>query len=583
MNQSVIVPKWQKKWAEAKLFDTSDKSKKPKFYNLEMFPYPSASGLHMGHVRNYSIGDTIARYKRMRGFNVLYPMGFDAFGLPAENAAIKNKTHPRLYTEKAITSLTNSMKRLGLSYDWNKTLATCYPEYYRWNQLFFLRFLEKGLAYRKTAPINWCPSCKTVLANEQVTDNRCWRCESTVEIKDLEQWFFRITKYAEELLDGVDSLNWPDRIKTMQRNWIGKSVGTQIDWMVKDSNTKLTVFTTRPDTVFGVSCLVIAPEHPIVQELVKGKPIAKEVDRFVNNVLLQEKFSRASESKEKEGMFIECYAVHPFTGKDVPVYIANFVLMDYGTGIIMAVPAHDTRDYDFAKKYSLPIVQVIKPAKEQKLPFVDEGTLIDSGEFTGVASETARASITKSLTQKKIGRATTNYKIRDWLLSRQRYWGTPIPIVYCAKCGIVPVPEKDLPILLPEKAEFTGQGDPLANTPEFVNTHCPKCKGPAKRETDTMDTFVDSAWYYLRYTSPKELKQPFDKDAVKYWMPVNQYIGGAEHAVSHLLFARFFCKALRDLGFIDIDEPFQSLVNQGMVCKDGAKMSKSPGHVVAQE
>lgn len=583
MDQRIIVPKWQKKWAEAKLFESSDKSNKPKFYNLEMFPYPSAYGLHMGHVRNYSIGDTIARYKRMRGFNVLYPMGFDAFGLPAENAAIKNKTHPRVYTEKAIDALTSSMKRLGLSYDWNRTLATCYPEYYKWNQLFFLKFMEKGLTYRKNAPINWCPSCKTVLANEQVVDNKCWRCESTVEIKDLEQWFFRITKYAEELLDSVDSLNWPERIKTMQRNWIGKSSGTQIDWKVKDTPTTLTVFTTRPDTIFGVSCLVIAPEHPIVAELVKGKPIEKEVQRFVNNVVLQEKFTRAAEDKEKEGMFLDCYAIHPFTGKEIPIYIANFVLMDYGTGVIMAVPAHDTRDYAFAKKYNLPITQVIKSAKDHKLPFVDDGVLIDSGEFTGVESTKAQESITKSLEQKKIGRATTNYKIRDWLLSRQRYWGTPIPVVYCAKCGIVPVPEKELPILLPEKAEFTGQGNPLANNPDFVNTHCPKCKGAAKRETDTMDTFVDSSWYYLRYISPKDLNKPFDKDAVKYWMPVNQYIGGAEHAVSHLLFARFFCKALRDLGFIDIDEPFQSLFNQGVVHKDGKRMSKSQGNVVSQE
>ncbi len=580
MDQREIVPKWQKKWADKKVFDSDESSKKPKFYNLEMFPYPSGSGLHMGHVRNYTIGDTVARYKRMRGFNVLYPMGFDAFGLPAENAAIKTKTHPREYTENAIASLTASLKRLGVSYDWSKTLATCNPDYYKWNQLFFIKFFEKGLAYRKKAPINWCNSCGTVLANEQVVDGRCWRCDNKVEIKDLEQWFFKITEYADELLESLPSLHWPERIITMQQNWIGKSTGTLIDWSVKGSDKKLQVFTTRPDTIFGVSCIVLAPEHPIVHTLVHGTKHEAEVRAFASKVVLEEKFSRSDANKEKEGVFIGQYAIHPFTKKEVPIYVANFVLMDYGTGMVMCVPGHDERDFAFATKYKLPITCVITGGD---LPYTSEGELVNSGAFTGVHSEKARVDITKTLEKQKIGKATTNYKMRDWLVSRQRYWGTPIPIVHCAKCGLVPVPESELPVKLPEHVAFTGQGNPLANTASFVDTKCPKCKSPAKRETDTMDTFVDSSWYYLRYTSPGEKTRPFDPKKVSYWMPVDQYIGGAEHAILHLLYARFFCKALRDLGFVTIDEPFPALFNQGMVNKDGQKMSKSKGNVVSQE
>jgi leucyl-tRNA synthetase len=589
MDQRQIVPKWQARWAEKKIFKARDKSKKPKFYNLEMFPYPSAYGLHMGHVRNYSIGDTIARYKRMQGFNVLYPMGFDAFGLPAENAAIKSKIHPKEYTDKAIASLTGSLKRLGLGYDWDRTLATCHPEYYRWNQYFFLKFLEKGLAYKKKAPINWCPSCNTVLANEQVVDGKCWRCENKVEVRDLEQWFFKITQYAEELLKELDQLNWPERIKAMQKNWIGKSTGTLIEFSIKDSDKKLPVFTTRPDTLFGVTFVVIAPEHPIVHELTHGTQYEQQVKEFTNKVVLEEKFSRTAEDKEKEGLFIGRYVLHPFTGKEIPIYTANFVLMDYGTGAVMAVPAHDQRDFEFAKKYNLPITAVIT-SKNQKIDgeklttaYVDEGVLVNSGEFNSLPNQQAKHEITQALEKKGAGKATTNYKLRDWLISRQRYWGTPIPIIYCPACGMVPVPEKDLPVKLPEKAEFTGQGNPLTNTKSFVNTKCPKCKGKAKRETDTMDTFVDSSWYYLRYCSNKEKKQAFNTDKAQYWMPVDQYIGGAEHAVMHLLYARFFTKVLRDLGLLKFSEPFKALFNQGMVLKNGEKMSKSAGNIVSQE
>lgn len=589
MDQRHIVPKWQARWAEKAIFKARDKSKKPKFYNLEMFPYPSAYGLHMGHVRNYSIGDTIARYKRMQGYNVLYPMGFDAFGLPAENAAIKEKSHPKVYTEKAIASLTGSLKRLGLSYDWDRTVVTCTPEYYRWNQYFFLKFFEKGLAYRKKAPINWCPSCNTVLANEQVVEGKCWRCESKVEVRDLEQWFFRITQYADELLKDIETLNWPERIKAMQRNWIGRSTGTLIEFAIKDSEKKLPVFTTRPDTLFGVTFVVIAPEHPIVHELVHGTQYEQSVKEFTNKVVIEEKFSRAAEDKEKEGMFIGRYVIHPLTGKEVPIYIANFVLMDYGTGAVMAVPAHDQRDFEFAKKYNIPITVVITP-KDKKLrsedltqAYVEDGVLINSAEFNGMPNRQAIHEITVALEKKNAGKATVNYKLRDWLISRQRYWGTPIPIIYCPQCGIVPVPENKLPVKLPQVAQFTGQGNPLANTPSFVNTKCPKCNRKAKRETDTMDTFVDSSWYYLRYCSNKEKKQAFHPDKVSYWMPVDQYIGGAEHAVMHLLYARFFTKVLRDLGMVKFSEPFKNLFNQGIVHKGGERMTKSKGNIVSQE
>lgn len=584
MDQKVIASKWQAKWQDAGIFKTKDKSKKPKFYNLEMFPYPSAYGLHMGHLRNYSIGDTIARYKRMRGFNVLYPMGFDAFGLPAENAAIKNSIHPKEYTENAIKSLVSSMKRMGLSYDWDRTLATCYPEYYKWNQWMFLKFYEKGLAYKKKAPINWCPSCNTVLANEQVVDGKCWRCESQVTLKDLEQWFFKITQYADELLNDAEKLNWPERIKLMQKNWIGKSEGTEVLFPLDASDKKLAVFTTRIDTIFSVTFIVIAPEHPLAMELVKGTEKEKEVKEFIRKVALSEKFDRTADNKEKEGLFLGKYAINPATKDKIPIWIANFVLMDYGTGIVMA-NAHDSRDYAFAKKYSIPLKIVLKAkdGKETSQPIEDYGVLINSAQFNGLISEHAIPKIQAWLSEQGLGKKTVQYKLRDWLISRQRYWGTPIPIVYCDTCGMVPVPEKKLPVMLPEQAAFTGKGNPLANTPEFLNTKCLVCKKPARRETDTMDTFVDSSWYYLRYISPKNKKGAFDPEKVKYWMPVDQYIGGAEHAVMHLLYARFFTKVLRDLGMLNFGEPFTALFNQGMVCKDGAKMSKSQGNIVSQE
>jgi leucyl-tRNA synthetase len=584
MDFKEIYTKWQDKWNEAKLFEVDETSEKPKFYTLEMFPYPSGHGLHMGHLRNYFIGDTVARYKKMSGFNVMHPMGFDAFGLPAENAAIKNKIHPREYTESAIASITGSFERMGLSYDWRRTLATCYPDYYKWNQLFFIKFYEKGLAYRKKSPINWCPGCQTVLANEQVENGKCWRCDSNVEIKELEQWFFKITDYADELLKDIDGLGWPERIKSMQRNWIGRSTGTLINFKVKDSDLTIPVFTTRPDTLMGCTYMVMAPEHPLVAELVRGTDKQNEVHDFASKVAIQEKFSRASDDQEKEGVDLGLKAIHPLTGEEIPIWAANFVLMDYGTGAVMSVPAHDTRDYAFAQKYNLEIKQVID-LKEggAQLPFTESGVLVNSSEFDGLGSEEAKNKITQALENKEAGKATTNYKIRDWLVSRQRYWGTPIPIIYCDKCGIVPEKEENLPVVLPEDVEFTGEGNPLAESEIFANVKCPKCDGPAKRETDTMDTFVDSSWYYLRYCSPKEENAPFNIDQVKYWMPVDQYIGGAEHAVLHLLYARFFTKVLRDLGYLNFDEPFLNLFNQGMVLKDGNKMSKSKGNVVSQE
>lgn len=582
MDYKQLPSKWQQRWAEQNAFKTDDNSDKPKFYNLEMFPYPSAYGLHMGHVRNYCIGDAIARFKRMQGYNVLYPMGFDAFGLPAENAAIKRGIHPKEYTQSAITSIKDSLKRIGLSYDWSKEVITCTPEYYRWNQYLFLKFYEKGLAYKKTAPINWCPGCNTVLANEQVENGKCWRCDSTVEIKDLEQWFLKITDYADELLEDVDKLNWPERIKAMQRNWIGKSTGTLIDFEIKDFDKTLPVFTTRPDTLFGATFIVLAPEHPLVHELSKGTKYDEDVHKLVNKVLLEEKFSRTAEDKEKEGMFIGKYAIHPFTGDELPIYIANFVLMDYGTGAIMAVPAHDERDHHFAKKYHLPITQVIT-GDDGELPYTGDGVLIDSDQFTGFANKDAMIKITEALEQKGIGKATTNYKLRDWLISRQRYWGTPIPIIYCDDCGAVPVPEDQLPVELPTDVTFTGKGNPLLTSKTFVNADCPACGKPGKRETDTMDTFFDSSWYFLRYCSPDYTDGPFDKAQVNHWLPVDQYIGGAEHAVLHLLYARFFTKVLRDLKHLTFDEPFANLFNQGMVLKDGHKMSKSKGNIVSQE
>jgi len=582
-----IEKKWQKNWEEEKNFVISEQAGKEKFYLLEMFPYPSGE-LHMGHMRNYTIGDTMARFLRMKGLNVLYPMGYDALGLPAENAAIEKKIHPSSWTNKCIEKMKKQQKKMGLSYDWERLVITADPEYYRWNQWIFLKFYKKGLAYRKKAPINWCPQCETVLANEQVVNGRCWRCETSVEVRSLEQWFFRITEYAEELLKDLKKLkDWPERVRVMQENWIGRSYGTLVNFRLRDSDSLIPVFTTRPDTLYGTTFMTFAPEHPRVQELIAGTEYEKAAREFINRVVIEDRFSRTGEDREKEGLFIGRYAINPLNGDEIPIYIANFVLMEYGTGAIMAVPAHDQRDFEFAKKYDIAVKQVIIPAPEESFNGEDlerayegEGIMVNSAQFDGLSSQQAREKITEYLAQRRLGRKTVQYRLRDWLISRQRYWGTPIPIIYCDKCKIVPVPEKELPVELPGRVEFTGRGNPLAKCKEFVNCKCPKCGGPARRETDTMDTFVDSSWYFARYCSPHFKKLPFDKEKVKYWMPVDQYIGGIEHAILHLLYARFFTKALRDIGLYEIDEPFKKLLCQGMVVKDGAKMSKSKGNIV---
>jgi len=573
--------KWQKKWANKSLFKAREDSKK-NYYVLEMYPYPSGK-LHMGHLRNYSIGDSFARYKRMNGFNVLYPMGYDSFGLPAENAAIKNKSHPRKWTLKCIGEMKQQQQSLGLSYDWDRFVSSMDPEYYKWNQWFFLEFYKKGLVYRKKAPINWCSKCNTVLANEQVHQGKCWRCESEVSIRDLEQWFIKTTKYAEELLKDLDKLDWPQRVKIMQENWIGKSHGTQVNFKLK-SGEEMPIFTTRPDTLWGVTFMVFAPEHPKVMELIKGTKYEKKVKEFINKVVLKEKFERTADSTEKEGLFIGQYAINPVNGEEIPIYIANFVLLDYGTGFIMAVPTHDQRDFEFAKKYKIPMRVVINPpeyeltASKMSRAYLGDGNLVNSEDFDGTHNKDAIEAINKWLEKNKLGKKTIQYKLKDWLVSRQRYWGTPIPIIYCDKCGIVE--ETSLPVKLPEKVKFTGKGNPLASVDSFVNVKCPKCKGKAKRETDTMDTFFDSSWYFFRYCDSKNSKLPFDKKNVQYWMPVDQYIGGIEHACMHLIYARFFTKALRDLGLHNLDEPFAKLLCQGMVIKDGRKMSKSFGNVI---
>lgn len=587
MDFAAIDKKWQEKWEKDKAFE-SKISKKKKFYVLEMFPYPSGTA-HVGHIRNYSMGDCFARFKRMQGFNIIYPMGWDSFGLPAENAAIKRGIDPDKWTDENIASFKKLFKRLGFSYDWTREFATSHQDYYKWNQWIFLKFLEKGLAYKEKASVNWCPGCNTVLANEQVIKGKCWRCDSEVEIKTLNQWFFKITDYAQELLDDIAKLEgWPNRVRIMQDNWIGRSEGTMVNFKLKDTGEDIPIFTTRPDTLFGVTFMVFAPEHPKVMELVKGTKYEKDVKEFVSRVVIEERFMRAAEEKEKEGMFIGKHAINPLTGEDIPIYIANFVLMEYGTGMIMAVPAHDQRDFEFAKKYDIPIKVVITPkgkelkAEEMKQAYVDEGVLINSGKFNGLGNIESMKKISEYIEKEGIGKGTVEYKLRDWLISRQRYWGTPIPVVYCDKCGTVPVPEKELPILLPpsEKVDFKAKGNPLASAKEFINTKCPKCKGSAKRETDTMDTFVDSSWYFLRYCSPKSEKLPFEKKEVSYWMPVDQYIGGIEHATGHLIYFRFFTKALRDLGLHTIDEPAKKLLCQGMITLGGKAMSKSRGNVV---
>lgn len=590
INLQDIPNKWQKRWEEANIFKVVEDPKKKKFYCLEMYPYPSGSGLHMGHARNYTIGDVYARFKRMNGFNVLYPMGYDSFGLPAENAAIKAKSHPRIFTEDAIKSFIKQQKELGLSYDWSRVIQSHSPEYYRWDQWIFLKMLEKGLAYKKQAVVNWCPKCNTVLANEQVHNSFCWRHTDTkVEVKELNQWFFKITDYAEELLQDIDSLQWAEDVKMMQRNWIGKSKGTLIDFPIKDSKKTLTVFTTRPDTFYGITFLVYAPEHPDVLELVKGTGYEADVKEFIRKVVMEDKFKRTAEDYTKEGMFIGKYAINPITKEEIPIYIANFVLYDYGTGAIIAVPAHDQRDFEFAKKYNIKIKVVINPsefdlnAEKMSRAYMGEGNLVNSGEFDGTYNRDAIEDITKFLEKNNCGRFTTQYKLRDWLLSRQRFWGCPIPMVYCDKCGMLPIPEKDLPVLLPDDVVFGGEGNPLANSPSFINTKCPKCGGNARRETDTMDTFVDSSWYFMRYCDPKNSSLPFDKKKVDYWMPIDLYIGGKEHACMHLIYFRFFTKFLRDLGLTSVDEPAPRLFNQGMLHKGGVVMSKSGGNGVTPE
>ena len=587
-NPKAVEAKWQKKWEDTKAFKASEDPSKQKYYVLEMFPYPSGK-IHMGHVRNYSIGDVVARYKRMRGYNVLHPMGWDSFGLPAENAAIKHGIHPNKWTLENIAYMRGQLRQMGLSYDWDREVATCLPEYYRWNQWFFVKMLEKGLAYKKRSFVNWCGSCNTVLANEQVEDGRCWRCESVVAQKELPQWFFKITAYAEELLEYLDRLpGWPERVLTMQRNWIGRSYGCEIDFEVigVPGVDKIKVFTTRADTLFGATFMSIAPEHPLVQELIKGRPQEAEVRAFIEKVKRESKIERTAETGEKEGVFTGAYAVNPVTGAEIPVWAANFVLAEYGTGAVMAVPAHDQRDFEFARKYGMPVRVVINPpdgtldANEMKAAYVDEGVMVNSGQFDGTPSAEGKITVAGHLESKGIGKKTINYRLRDWGISRQRYWGTPIPVIYCEKCGEVPVPVEELPVVLPTDVQFTGQGaSPLTASKEFLAAKCPRCGAPGTRETDTMDTFVDSSWYFLRYCGP-DGSTPFKKDGVDYWMPVDQYIGGIEHAVLHLLYARFFTKVVRDLGLTGADEPFTNLLTQGMVIKDGAKMSKSKGNVV---
>ncbi|WP_300786701.1 leucine--tRNA ligase [uncultured Desulfovibrio sp.] len=589
-----IELKWQARWQADNAFACSHHSDKPKYYCLEMFPYPSGN-IHMGHVRNYSIGDVVARVKRMHGYNVLHPMGWDAFGLPAENAAIKHKTHPAKWTYANIDNMRAQLQRLGYSYDWSRETATCRPEYYRWEQEFFLRFLEKGLVYRKKAPQNWCPSCHTVLANEQVIDGLCWRCDSRVEQKDLTQWFLRITAYGDELLDDLVKLEggWPERVLAMQRNWIGKSHGAAIAFALEKplpGKERIEVFTTRPDTVFGVSFLTLAPEHELVEHLIEGCEKADDVRAFVTRIRNMDRLERQSDVLEKEGIFTGAYVRHPFTGERVPLWLGNFVLADYGTGAVMGVPAHDQRDFEFARKYGLPIKVVISPKDASLDPatmpeaYTGEGVMIHSGDFDGMPNTDGKQAVARKLEADGNGRATTQFRLRDWNISRQRFWGAPIPVVYCDACGVVPEKRENLPITLPLDAQINEDGrSPLPQMDSFTRCTCPQCGGPARRETDTMDTFVESSWYFARYTSARKEDGPFDMEALRYWMPVDQYIGGVEHAILHLLYARFFTKALRDLGYFppELEEPFSRLLTQGMVLKNGSKMSKSKGNIVA--
>lgn len=586
-NPAEIEPKWQKFWEAKEIFSVTEDPGKRKYYLLEMFPYPSGK-IHMGHVRNYTIGDLLARFKRMRGYSVLHPMGWDAFGLPAENAAIENKVHPAQWTYSNINYMRHQLKKMGFSYDWKREFSTCSPDYYGLEQHVFLKMYEKSLVYKKKSLVNWCSSCQTVLANEQVEDGHCWRCEREVTKKELDQWFFKITAYAEELLEFLDSLKgWPEKVITMQKNWIGKSYGVEIFFPVKDLNIKIKVFTTRVDTLFGATFMALAPEHPLVLELSKGTTQEEEVKKFVEKAFREEKTRITDEEKGKEGIFTGNYGINPVNGKLLPIYVANFVLMEYGTGAVMCVPAHDQRDFEFAKEYNLPIVVVIQnpegtlSADTMEEAYLGDGFMVNSGIFNSLNNQEAMGKITQFLEENNFGNRAVNYKLRDWGISRQRYWGTPIPIISCENCGTLPVPEKELPVILPLDIEVKAEGgSPLAQCPEFFKVPCPKCGSVARRETDTVDTFVESSWYFLRFCCPHYKEAPLDKKRVQYWMPVDQYIGGIEHAILHLLYARFFTKVLRDLGMISVDEPFTNLLTQGMVIKDGAKMSKSKGNVV---
>ena len=583
-----IESKWQKIWAEEEAFKTSEDPEKEKFYVLEMFPYPSGK-LHMGHVRNYSIGDVIARYKTMAGYNVLHPMGYDSFGLPAENAAIQNNVEPAKWTYENMDEMDKQLASMGLSYDWDRKVATCKPDYYRWMQWIFIQFYKKGLAYKKDNPVNWCPSCQTVLANEQVVDGKCERCKTEVTKKNLSQWYLKITDYADRLLDNLDKLEgWPDKVKTMQRNWIGKSYGANINFKIKDSDKVLEVFTTRADTLFGATYMVMSPEHPYVEELAEGTEAEAAVKAYQEEVRHKSDIERTSTTSEKTGVFIGRYAINPVNNKEIPIYISDYVLMGYGTGAIMAVPAHDQRDFDFAKKFGLEIIPVVDPENpdidlyDLQEAFVAEGNMINSGKFDGMNNLEAIPAMIDWLNEQGIGDKTVNYKLRDWLISRQRYWGTPIPMIWCDDCGWVPEKEENLPVLLPTDVEFTGKGEsPIASSKTFIDTVCPVCGKPAKREIDTMDTFLDSSWYFLRYADPHNEELPFAKDKADYWMNVDQYIGGVEHAILHLMYARFFQMFLHDIGMCSVEEPFENLLTQGMVIKDGAKMSKSLGNVVS--
>ena len=590
-NPQAVESKWQQRWEENHVFESEANPQKPKYYALEMLPYPSGT-LHMGHMRNYTIGDVVARVKRMRGFNVLHPMGWDAFGLPAENAAIKNRTHPREWTNKNIAEFQRVLRRFGFSYDWRREISTCEPEYYRWNQWFFLRMLERGIAYKKKSRVNWCPKCCTVLANEQVVNGGyCWRHEDTlVEARDIEQWFLKTTAYAEQLLDDLKLLegSWPDRVIAMQRNWIGKSIGAKIFFDVPDLGEKIEIFTTRIDTIYGASAIILAPTHPLAGKLIAGAG---------NYAALQAKLTLMKQSSvktedvataEKDGLFTGRNAVNPFNGAETPIWVGNFVLLEYGTGAIMAVPAHDERDFEFAKKFALPIPVVVEKTAGRAVgsqnpsePFTDYGVSVNSGPYSGLASADAIEKMAADAEARGFGKKETIFRLRDWGISRQRYWGTPIPVIYCPKDGMVPVPDKDLPVVLPANPKLTGEGEsPLATDPEFVNVKCPKCGGPARRETDTMDTFVDSSWYFYRYCDPKNDTAPFDSAKVGYWFPIDQYIGGITHAILHLLYSRFWCKFMRDLGLVQHSEPAARLFTQGMVLKGGEAMSKSKGNVV---